>query len=47
MKKCETFPDLIYFAFGVDRPILKIKNSLKENRFGRGIALHICHQILQ
>ena len=42
-KKCKTFPDLASFAFWCRQSnIIKIKNSLKKNRFGRGIVLHIC-----
>lgn len=42
-KKCKIFPDLVSFAFWCRQSnIIKIKNSLKENRFGRGIVLHIC-----
>lgn len=42
-KKCKNFPDLVSFAFWCRKSnIIKIKNSLKENRFGRGIVLHIC-----
>jgi hypothetical protein len=42
-KKCKIFPDLVSFAFWCRKSnIIKIKDSLKENRFGRGIVLHIC-----
>jgi len=42
-KKSKNFPDLVSFAFWCRQSnIIKIKNSLKENRFGRGIVLHIC-----
>ena len=42
-RKSKIFPDLVSFAFWCRKSnILKIKNSLKENRFGRGIVLHIC-----
>lgn len=42
-KKSKTFPDLVSFAFWCRQSnIIKIKNSLKENRFGRGVVLHIC-----
>jgi hypothetical protein len=42
-KKYKKFPDLVSFAFWCRRSnIIKIKESLKENRFGRGVVLHIC-----